>query len=156
MRDALVTAGFPARRPRRQQILVPEVSRELDVPTRETLEAGLSETVIEEVVRIATNAIQCFRDRSEPDLSVREAQARLSERLIASGIYRPQRPNWLPHADQGRRKKLVNVGFVVVGMEFALPLRETAEPGQPTGAGQAPVRPFTMVTCLYPADSRRR
>jgi hypothetical protein len=156
MRDALVKAGFPPRRRRRQQILVPEVSRELDAPTRETLEAGLTETVIEEVVRIATNAIECFRDRSEPDLSVRQAQARLSERLMVSGAYLPERPTWLPRPDQGRRRKLVNLGFVVVGEEFALPLRESVEPSQADGASLGPVPPLTMVTCLYAGPLGRR
>ncbi len=154
MKDALVKAGFPPRRRRRQQILVPEVSRELDASTREILEAGLTETVIEEVARIATNAIECFRDRSEPDLSVRRAQARLSERLLANGAYRPERPTWLPLPDHGRRKKLVNFGFVVVGEEFALPLRGSVDPDPADDSSLAPVAPLTMVTCLYPADSQ--
>lgn len=154
MRDALVKVGFRPRRLRRRQVLVPEISSALDGPTRELLEAGLTESVIEDVVRIATNAIECFRDRSEPDLSVRQAQSRLRERLIVSGEYRPERPAWLALPDQGPRRKLVNFGFVVVCNEFALPLRETAGPGQSDGgASLAPDAPLTMVTCLFPAES---
>ena len=87
-------AGFPPRRRRRRQILAPEVSSELDAPTREILEAG-------------------------------------------------------------RRRTLVNFGFVVVGEEFALPLRETVvDPGQADDAGPEAVARLTMVTCLYPTESR--
>ena len=155
MRDALVMAGFPPRRRRRRQILAPEVSSELDAPTREILEAGLIEVAIEDVVRIATNAIECFRDRSVPDLGVQQARARLVERLVVGGVYRADRPIWLPLPDDRRRRTLVNFGFVVVGEEFALPLRETVvDPGQADDAGPEAVARLTMVTCLYPTESR--
>lgn len=118
---ALFEAGFPTQGPPREQALRLEASMALGFPPRGLLGAGLTEDINRGLVRITGSAAPAHRDRGESLEASKHAEESLRLRLIAGGVYRPERPFWLPIAEREGRRQRPLVGLVAVTMGPAHP-----------------------------------
>jgi hypothetical protein len=100
------------------------------------------------VIGITGHAVERYRERCQPDLDIQEAKRALYEKLRErdAAVFSPARPPWLVPLNR-HTTRVMNIGYIVIDDEIALPLRENKAP-QKAGRRDSP-QPFAVITCLY-------